>query len=264
MNRVVATTALIFLAVFPAWAELADTIVRIKPSIVIVGSFQATGNPQFSLHGTGFAVAGNLVATNAHVVATVRGAPEGSTLAVQVAAGNGKGALRNAVLESVDPVHDLALLSIDGPPLPALTVGDSDSVREGASVAFVGFPIGGALGFSPVTHRGTVSAITGIAPPTANAQGLSERLIRAIKSGPFDIFQLDATAYPGNSGGPLFDPKTGSVLGVVNMVFVKGSKESALSQPSGISYAIPSRYLTPLIDAASKKLTPLPASANPK
>ena len=31
------------------------------------------------------------------------------------------------------------------------------------------------------------------------------------------------------------------------MVFVKGSKESALTQPSGITYAIPSRHLIDLI-----------------
>jgi hypothetical protein len=31
------------------------------------------------------------------------------------------------------------------------------------------------------------------------------------------------------------------------MVFVKGTKESALAQPSGISYAIPSRHLIELL-----------------
>jgi hypothetical protein len=30
-------------------------------------------------------------------------------------------------------------------------------------------------------------------------------------------------------------------------VFVKGTKESALTQPSGITYAIPSRYLAELM-----------------
>jgi S1-C subfamily serine protease len=63
----------------------------------------------------------------------------------------------------------------------------------------------------------------------------------------FDIFQLDGTAYPGNSGGPLFDPETGDVLGVLNMVFIKGTRESALTHPSGISYAIPSEYIRLLL-----------------
>jgi len=40
------------------------------------------------------------------------------------------------------------------------------------------------------------------------------------------------------------------VVGVVNMVFVKGTKENALTNPSGISYAIPSKFLEALIGAA--------------
>jgi len=66
------------------------------------------------------------------------------------------------------------------------------------------------------------------------------------------VFQLDATAYPGNSGSPLYAPDTGEVVGVVNMVFVKGTKEAALTQPSGISYAIPSRYLIELLRQRSR------------
>ena len=61
------------------------------------------------------------------------------------------------------------------------------------------------------------------------------------------VFQLDATAFPGNSGSPLYDPATGEVVGILNMVFVKATKESALTQPSGISYAIPSRFLIELL-----------------
>ncbi|MDD3381539.1 MAG: serine protease, partial [Rugosibacter sp.] len=60
-----------------------------------------------------------------------------------------------------------------------------------------------------------------------------------------------ATAYPGNSGGPLFDPDTGEVIGILNMVFVKSTKESALEKPSGISYAIPARYLDELLTTPS-------------
>ena len=117
----------------------------------------------------------------------------------------------------------------------------------------MGFPIGGALGFSPVTHRGLISSITPAALPTPTARSLNAATIRSVRSGPFDIFQLDGTAYPGNSGGPLFDPESGEVLGVVNMVFIKGSRESALSNPSGISYAIPSRFVAELIEDGQRK-----------
>ena len=35
--------------------------------------------------------------------------------------------------------------------------------------------------------------------------------------------------------------------GIINMVFVKGTKEAALTQPSGITYAIPARHLQALL-----------------
>ena len=61
------------------------------------------------------------------------------------------------------------------------------------------------------------------------------------------IYQLDAIAYPGNSGSPLYDPRTGEVIGVINKVLVKDTKESALSSPTGISYAIPIRFVIELL-----------------
>ena len=226
--------------------ELMETIDRVKPSIVVIGTYKKTQSPAFTMRGTGFVIAGeNLVATNAHVL------PEGNEAdapaLVVLARINGNQQIRRATIVTRDSEHDLALLSVEGSALPILKLKDSDSVREGQAVGFTGFPIGGALGFSPVTHHGIISSITPIALPTGNAQQLNEKSIQRIKSGPFNIFQLDATAYPGNSGSPVFDVDTGDVIGIVNMVFIKGSKESALTHPSGISYAIPSNFLTKLL-----------------
>lgn len=67
------------------------------------------------------------------------------------------------------------------------------------------------------------------------------------------MLQLDATAYPGNSGGPLFVIETGAVVGVVNMVALKGTRESALSQPSGISYAVPVEFVLRLLMPAAQR-----------
>ena len=64
---------------------------------------------------------------------------------------------------------------------------------------------------------------------------------------PFVVYQLDIVAYPGNSGSPVYNVETGEVIGVVNSVFVKGTKESALEKPSGISYAIPVKYVHDLL-----------------
>ena len=124
---------------------------------------------------------------------------------------------------------------------------DPASVREGQSIAIVGFPIAGALGFSLVTHRGIVSSITSIALPMPTAQQLNERTASRLRRGSFEIYQLDATAYPGNSGGPVVDAETGQVVGVINMVLVKGTREAALSSPSGIAYAVPVRFVHELL-----------------
>jgi S1-C subfamily serine protease len=63
----------------------------------------------------------------------------------------------------------------------------------------------------------------------------------------YDIYQLDATAYPGNSGSPVYDPRTGEVVAIINKVLVKTTKEHMLSDPSAITYAIPIKYLNKLI-----------------
>lgn len=243
-------TICVFTAFFGLTAVIAEpsaTIDKIRPSIVAVGSYKKTQSPQFAFRGTGFAVGdGRLVATNAHVLPETS-SPDSPALAIVTHTGDSTLSIRSAQVISSIKEYDLALIRIDGPALPALTLGDSGQVREGQSILFTGFPIGNVLGFRPVTHRGMISAITPITIPGGNSRELNANLIRRLKNGSFNIFQLDATAYPGNSGSPIYDPETGEVLGIVNMVFVKGGKESVLSQPSGISYAIPINFLKPLM-----------------
>ncbi|MBA3777460.1 MAG: serine protease [Betaproteobacteria bacterium] len=96
-----------------------------------------------------------------------------------------------------------------------------------------------------------IASITPIALPGVTAQQLDARLIRRLQSGAFSVFQLDATAYPGNSGSPLYDIETGAVIGIMNMVFVKGTKEAMLSQPSGISFAVPVQFLHELLQTTN-------------
>src|SRR5690606_516754 len=133
--------------------------------------------------------------------------------------------IRDATVIFRDTAHDLALLRISGTALPVLTLGDSELIREGRRVAYTGFPIGMVLGFYPVTHQAIVSSITPIIRPVNNAVQLDAKLIRQLKT-PFMVFQLDGVAYPGNSGSPLYDPDTGVVYGIINMVYVKGKKEA--------------------------------------
>jgi len=234
-------------------ADLASTVTKVKPAIAMVGTYKATNSPRFALRGTGFVVGdggqGNKLVTNAHVLVPSSEVDPQATLVVQLRMGSGGWQTRPATVLEVDTQHDLALLRFDGPAVAAFKVRSSDAVQEGQAVAFMGFPIGGALGFSPVTHRAMVSSIAPAALPTPTASQLNPKVIRSVRANsPFDIFQLDGTAYPGNSGGPLFDPDTGEVLGVVNMVLIKGTRESALTHPSGISYAVPSRWVLEMLE----------------
>lgn len=241
-----------WLAAGPAAAGMPETIERVKPSIVAVGTFQRTRNPAFAFRGTGFAVGdGFLVATNAHVLPDTLLSEQREALAVTVAGSGGSEAqVREVTTVAIDREHDLALLRLTGAPLPPLSLRDGAAVREGESYAFTGFPIGNVLGLFPVTHRAMIASVSPIALPSAGARQLDAKLIRRLKGGAFPVYQLDATAYPGNSGSPLFDPETGEVAGIINMVFVKGTKESALTQPSGISFAVPGRFLTELLRSA--------------
>lgn len=237
------------LLIGPVWGgDLPHTIEAIKPSVVGIGTFEKTRSPAVSFLGTGFAVGdGSLVVTNVHVVPALLEGDRMESLVVLAAKGGKEPELRNAVQVASDKEHDLALLKISGEPLPAMQIGDSDTAQEGQVFAFTGFPIGMILGFHPVTHRGMLSSITPIVLPALNSKRLDGKMINQIQKSAYTVFQLDGTAYPGNSGSPLYDPDTGIIYGVINMVFVKGLKETALSQPSGITYAIPGNYVRDLL-----------------
>jgi len=148
------------------------------------------------------------------------------------------------------------LLQIDGPPLPAMDFGDDKQVREGELYAFTGYPLGAILGLYASTSRGIIAAITPIAIPVHRGRQFNYEIFQRLQR-PYKVFQLDATAYPGNSGSPLYNIENGRVVGIINMVFVKGTKEHAISDPSGITYAIPAQYAQKLIkDTGLKAKSP--------
>jgi len=230
-------------------AGIVDTLPRIKPSVVGIGTHQPTRNPRVKLMGTGFVVGDGLtIATNAHVPPKDLDVARNETLAVLIPRG-GRMEVRAAEVWSTDGERDLTLLRVKGEPLPALRLGDSELAREGQMLYFTGLPLGAILGPYPATHRAGLAAIAPTYTPPATASRLTPQLIRRADDG-FLIFQLDAVAYPGNSGSPLYDPDSGEVLGIINSVFVKGAKENAIKDPSGITYAIPVKYLRALLERA--------------
>lgn len=226
----------------PSHADLAQTVARIKPSIVGVGSVLPTRTPPRYFYGTGFVVGDGLtIVTNVHVIPAILQTENLEKLVVL--SGDARNVVpREARVIALDVEHDIAILRISGEPLPALSLGDSNTIREGTTMAFTGFPLGMLLGLYPATHRGLVAAITPYVVSVHQSRQLDAKTIKRLAR-PFNVFQLDATAYPGNSGSPMYDPETGVVYGVLNSVFVKDSKENLLKQPSGISYVIPSNFI---------------------
>ena len=231
--------------------ELPDLIESIRPSVVGIGTQQKLRRPPNSLTGTGFVVGdGNFVITNAHVVANELDTDRRERRVVFVGRGR-KPSIREASVVRIDDFHDLALLRFDGPPVAALKLGRSATVREGQSIIFTGFPIGAVLGLYPVTHQGIVSAISPSAIPQHSIKDATAQQLRRLRK-PFDVLQLDATAYPGNSGSPVMDRATGLVIGIINSVLVKDSKENVLKDPSAISYAIPVEHAIALLAAPAQ------------
>jgi len=219
-------------------------VAKIKPSIVGVGLYDALGVQTHQLKGTGFVFGnGHYIATNYHVVAE-----ELDPKIVQyhiVFAGSGRNPqVFRAEIVARDPVHDLAILKIDAK-LPAVTLANDVMLADGAEVLLTGFPIGAVLGLYPATHRGIIAASTPDVIPSVNANQLTTKMFERLNQ-PTLIYQLDITAYPGNSGSPLYNALNGEVIGVLNKVFIKETKETILEKPSGISYAVPILYLKKL------------------
>jgi serine protease DegS len=141
--------------------------------------------------------------TNNHVVADAD--------QIVVALKDGRETL--ARLIGSDPETDLAVLKIDLPDLPFITLGRSDNIRIGD----VSLAIGNPFGVGQTVTMGIVSA-TG-----RNQLGLNTYE---------DFIQTDAAINPGNSGGALVDAY-GNLVGINTAIFSK----SGGSQ--GIGFAIP-------------------------
>lgn len=221
--------------------EFASLIQRAKTGIVAVGTFHFNTKPTIQFSGTGFVIGnGDRIVTNHHVIDAIKKKNRVFNLRIFHKNLPKKGI--KAVILAEDEFHDIAILKIEGKTLPALILEQNQPVKEGYKIAFTGYPIGFVLGLNPTTHTGIISAITPIILPSPSSKVMNKGLIKHLKE-PFDVFQIDATAYPGNSGSPVYRVATGKVVGVINMVFIKGKKEHVLKEPTGITYAIPIKYV---------------------
>jgi len=160
--------------------------------------------------GTGFVIAEDRVVTNAHVVAGV------DTPIVELP---GVPAREGRVVY-FDPIDDLAVIAVDD--LDAAVLPFSPTLTAGDAAVVQGFPYGGPF---TMVSAGVESVGTANVPDVYDSSW-----------NPREIYALQATVRPGNSGGPLLTAD-GAVAGVV---FARAENDENLG------YAMTMTELTPV------------------
>ncbi len=198
------------------------SIIATKDVPIIEQSFVSPFSEQQVSAGTGFFVSGDgFIVTNKHVV-------EDTEAEYSVITNDGKKFVARVVAR--DPLHDMAVVKIEGKNFPSIPLADSDAAQIGQTV----IAIGNALGeFQNTVSVGVVS-------------GLGRQLVaNGLQSGPEQLTQLiqtDAAINPGNSGGPLLNLK-GEVLGL----------DTAIAQGAqNIGFAIPINQIKKSLTSAQK------------
>jgi S1-C subfamily serine protease len=228
-------------------APLADTVVRIKPSVVGIGTWMPTRSPRTQLLGTGFAVGDGLhVVTNNHVVNHGLDAGKHETYVVLI----GRGLAvekRNARVFARSAKVDLAVLRIQGAALKPMRVVHNNRIREGDDIAVTGYPLLQPMGLYSATYTGNLAALAPSAIPVEGSGYLDNGTLKKLRD-PISLLQLDATVFPGNSGSPVYIPETGEVVGVISkMTIIKHGSLGKMDRPVGITFAVPSQYLLEML-----------------
>jgi S1-C subfamily serine protease len=173
--------------------------------------------------GSGYPVGTDLVITDAHVVAGTSG-----TKAIIA----GRQPL-NATVVLFDADRDIAILHVPGLRLDALPQGEGSRGTQGA---VIGYPLGQSVRVEPAVVDGMVTA--------TGRDIYNENLVNR------QIWIIETSVKPGNSGGPLVDLQ-GRVLG---MVFAASS-----SQPDQ-AYALTNAELARDVERA--KANPVPTDTS--
>ncbi|HWN36045.1 MAG TPA: MarP family serine protease, partial [Pseudonocardia sp.] len=145
-----------------------------------------------ALEGSGFVVAPNRVATNAHVVAGT------ADLNVELASSGGTRQL-SAQVVLFNPDVDVAILAVPGLGLAPLRMAPS-SARPSGDAIELGYPLDGPLTTTPARIRDQID--------------LSTEDIYKRKTVVRDVYAIRALVVKGNSGGPLIAPD-GSIYGMI-------------------------------------------------
>ena len=165
---------------------------RVSPSVVVVLSLDAAG--KWVAQGSGVAIAPGVVATNYHVIR------DGASCMVRY-----QGQDYPARLLKGDWQRDVCSLEVPGLPAPPVALGDTASLKVGATVYAVGAPQGLELTLS----QGIVSSL------------------RDLEGGRY--IQTTAAISHGSSGGGLFDDQ-GRLLGLTSF-YVGGGQQLNFALP---------------------------------
>jgi Do/DeqQ family serine protease len=111
-----------------------------------------------------------------------------------------------------DPLTDIAVVKVNEPNLPVVSLGSSQNLQPGEWAIAIGNP----LGLDNTVTAGIISALG----RSSGQIGVDKRV---------NFIQTDAAINPGNSGGPLLNQK-GEVIGV-NTAIIQGAQ--------GLGFAIP-------------------------
>ncbi|QQR78098.1 MAG: trypsin-like peptidase domain-containing protein [Candidatus Moraniibacteriota bacterium] len=173
--------------------------------------------------GSGFLVSSDgYIVTNKHVVA--------DTKAEYTVITSDKKEYPATVL-ALDPVNDIAVIKVNGDAFPALSLGDSDTIRVGQTAIAIGNPLGE---FANSVSRGIISGLKRRVV-AGSGVGRDEEVLR-------DIIQTDAAINPGNSGGPLLN-LAGEVIGI-NVAVAQGAEN--------IGFAIPVNQIKRAVDEVKR------------
>lgn len=176
------------------------------------------------IEGSGFVISPGRVLTNAHVVAGVDQGPA-------VFTPRGREFPARVVL--FDPKGDIAILDVPG--LRARPLRFAPTAATGTNAVVAGYPLDRSLTLVPARIGGVQNAT---APDIYQTDEVTRQ-----------IYAIRGLIEPGNSGGPLIDPKSGSVYGVVFAAAV-GVKD--------VGYALTASQVAP--DVRAGKTATAPAS----
>jgi S1-C subfamily serine protease len=199
--------------------SVAGIAARVLPSVVMIKVDGGEGT------GSGFIVRGGYIITNNHVVTL-----DGQLTHAQLQVVFNGGVTEPARLIGTDPYSDIAVIRPERmPSLPALTLGNSASVRVGDPVEAFGSP----LGLAGTVTSGIVSALNRPVQPSSGGTGSTPQVF-------YDAIQTDAPINPGNSGGPLVNGQA-QVIGVTAAIDTLGGDPAAGVQGGsiGLGFAIP-------------------------